>query len=107
MEPTAAGDTTALTPAAVDQWRERGFAIVDGLIPLDLIETLRERATERFPTPGTPEAQKFADFGSAMVFPCDGIPAFNQLTLHPRLLHAAAQLLGVDVEGLRLTQSDL
>jgi len=48
------------------------------------------------------------DFGSGQrfVFPSPS-SAFNDVTLHPDLLLAAADLLEVEVSGIRLTQSDL
>ncbi len=79
--------------------------MVDGIFPDPLIEELRHRATVRFPEPGTPEAAATSEFG-ALTFPAK-LSSFNQVTLHPRLLTATAQLLDVAVGELRLTQSDL
>src|SRR5262249_62339109 len=61
-----------------------------------------------FPAPGSDAAAKIADFGSGgrFTFPSPSI-AFNAVTLHPRVLAAIAQLLGVATTALRLTQSDL
>lgn len=97
-----------LDPAQIDSWRERGFALVNGLLPRPLLETVRSEALKLFPEPGSPECEVQSDFGSGgrLQFPaaCD---ALNAITLHPHVLGAAAELLGVDVRELRLTQSDL
>lgn len=99
-------DPRTLTTAQVDQWRHEGFCLVSGVFPATLIEQLRADVTGRFPAPSSEEANAIADFGSAEVFPSD-LEAFNQVTLHPRLLTAVAQLLDTSIWELRLTQSDL
>lgn len=109
IHPTPANEAgEPLTSAQVTSWRERGFAFVAGLFEADLIDRLRQDARRAFPPAGSAAAAAIHDFGSAgrMVFPAE-CAAFNAVTLHPRLLHAVAQLLGVPVTGLRLTQSDL
>ncbi len=100
------GDGPVLTASQIDRWRQRGFALVDGVVPAETVERLRTAAEKRFPSPGTTAAAGIVDFGSALVFPAD-IPAFNEVTLHPRLLTAVGQLLGQSPGELRLTQSDL
>lgn len=95
-----------LTDDQVDSWRTAGYAVVAGVFPDALIETLRAKAAARFPAPGTPEASEISDFGNALTFPAD-LSAFNETTLHPRLLRAIAQLLDRPISELRLTQSDL
>ena len=97
-----------LTPDQVTSWRQRGFALVDGVLPESLLERLIADARAEFPAPGTPEAASVTGFGSRghFVFPARSAAA-NEVTLHPRLLGAVAELLGVDLAGLRLTQSDL
>jgi hypothetical protein len=98
----------ALTAEQVASWRERGFALVDGLFPMALLERAKADALAIFPPPGTPEAETITDFGSdgRLTFP-SASDAVNALTLHPALLEAVAQLLGTPVSALRLTQSDL
>jgi len=97
-----------LTSPQMSCWRERGFAFVSNLLPPALIERLRQDALAAFPPAGSEAARAARDFGSGgrLVFPSHS-EAFNQVTLHPALLTAIAQLLGVEVPGLRLTQSDL
>jgi len=96
-----------LTALQVRSWRERGFTLVDGVLPAELIECARKEAAEAFPDAGSAAAEEVSDFGSQgrMAFPAPG-DALNATTLHPRLLAAASQLLAVPVVALRLTQSD-
>jgi Phytanoyl-CoA dioxygenase (PhyH) len=106
--PATSKPDAVLTPAQVQMWRENGYTFVDGLFPNDLIEALRDDAIGRFPPAGSAEAERITDFGSAgrLNFPAES-PAFNAVTLHPRLLCSIGQLLGVPETGVRLTQSDL
>ncbi len=112
VEPTRAHPASAggavLTAAQVESWRERGFALVDGVLPDALLERMAADAAARFPAPGSPEAAATTDFGSRghFVFPARSAAA-NEATLHPRLLGAVAELLGTKVRELRLSQSDL
>jgi len=97
-----------LSKEQIDSWRERGFALVDGLVPDPLVERVRADARELYPEPGSPQSETLSDFGSGgrLQFPAES-DALNEITLHPNLLDAAARLLDVDVRELRLTQSDL
>ena len=86
--------------------------MVDGIFPRDLIANVITEAKAHYPPPvpegGVPKGF-VADFGSAggqMEWPTR-FPAVNALPLHPRVLKAAAQLLGVSPCELRLTQCDL
>ncbi|MEM7274660.1 MAG: hypothetical protein AAF547_16360 [Actinomycetota bacterium] len=107
IDPTpAAAGGDPLTPDQVASWRERGFCFVSGILPADLVEELRTSAADRFPTPGTDEANAIADFGSAIVFPSE-VTALNRVALHRRLLRAMGQLLGRPIADLRLSQADL
>ena len=96
----------ALTSEHVESWRNRGFALVDGLFPAELIDQLQSSAGSHFPAPGTEQADKIRDFGGAVNFP-SRLDGFNEVTLHPRLLRAASQLLGCSPTDMRLSQSDL
>lgn len=104
----AEGTANVLSTAQIGGWRERGFAFVDGIIPEELLKRVIEDAGSAFPEAGSPEATATADFGSQgrFVFPAES-GAANEITLHPRLLGAVSDLLGVPIRELRLTQSDL
>ena len=97
-----------LSEAQVIDWREHGFGLVDGVFPPALLAQARDDALAAFPSAGSDAADAVNDFGSSgkMEFPAASA-AVNDLTLHPRLLRAVAQLLAVETLELRLTQSDL
>jgi hypothetical protein len=97
---------TALSAEQVRSWRTQGYTLVDGLFPTTLIDELQASAGAHFPEPDSQQAVEIRDFGSAVNFP-SRLAGFNELTLHPRLLGAVSQLLGCDIAGLRLGQSDL
>lgn len=103
--PAVAGQ---LTEQQILDWRQKGFTLVHALLPDDLLERAAEDARAYFPEPGTREASQMTNFGSnqRFVFPAES-KACNDMTLHPALLKAVADLLATDVFGLRLTQSDL
>ena len=97
-----------LSEAHIDSWRECGFALVHDLLPTALLHELKDDAAAFYPEPDTDAATHFHDFGSGQkfVFPAES-NACNSVTLHPLLLQAVADLLGVETTQLRLTQSDL
>ena len=105
IAPSLIGPDGKLTPVQVEQWRAAGYALVDGLFPDALIAEAAAAAAERFPDPGTVEADELRTFGNT-AFPLAGRPAI-ELTLDHPLLVAVARLLECPVSGLRLTQSDL
>ena len=105
-QPAGGGDLV-LSEAQVASWRERGFALVDGVFEREQIAALRADAEAAFPAPDSVEADATTGFGSRGGFVFPSTPAFNAVTIHPPLLRAVAQLLGLPVTELRLTQSDL
>ena len=98
----------ALGASHVASWRERGFAFVESFLPEALLAEARDDALEFFPAPESGKSETMSHFGSAQrfVFPAAS-EATNRITLHPALHAAVAELLGVGVTDLRLTQSDL
>lgn len=114
-----AGDGPVLTPEQVKAWRTEGALICHGVWPEALIEECRTYLSATKPQP-PPEAktwtveqlQTWASESRGAPGGPGGFPfdlhtnhCFNEVTLHPRLLRAASQLLGTD--DLRLTQSGL
>ena len=97
-----------LTDDQVESWRERGFVFVRGLFPAAMVSALRQDALSFYPDPLSENFSGYSHFGSdgKFVFPADS-ESSNELTLFKGLLVAVASLLGVRVEDLRLTQSDL
>ncbi len=106
--PTNASGRNVLREDQIEAWRTQGFALVSGVFDADLLASLTEYAVASNPSPGDLAAARVSDFGSAgqLNFPARN-RAFNEVTLHPRLLCAISQLLGTPIPGLRLTQSDL
>ena len=119
VEPTVAlpGDGPVLTPEQVKEWQDDGALVCHGVWPESLIEECRSYLSATKPQP-PPEAHDWSIEqleswdssgapGGAGGFPFDRDTnhCFNEVTLHPRLLRAASQLLGTD--DLRLTQSGL
>ncbi len=94
-----------LTRTQIAQWRNEGYTFVKDLIPEADLAALIDVAAQAFPASSDPEAAQFTRFGSGFVFPAD--PAFNAVTLHEHLLRAIADLLGIRVSDIRLTQADL
>ena len=105
--PIEAGGTV-FTSGQRESWRQAGFALVDGLLPDDLINEAGALARETFPLLSRAEREGITDFGSrgSMEFPTGHGPV-DAITLHPRMLAAVAELLDTPVRELRLTQSDL
>ena len=97
-----------LTHDQIQAWRQTGFTLVHDLLPRDLLESAAHDARSYFPQPGSAEAKQMTNFGSnqRFVFPAVST-ACNDITLHPALLGAIANLLDTDPFGIRLTQSDL
>ncbi len=97
-----------LSEAQIERWRASGALLVHNLLPRALVDTLVAEAEGHYPAPGSEAAAEFQQFGSAQkfVFPSRS-DVFNDVTLHPELLKCVASLLGVAVQDLRLTQSDL
>ena len=102
----ASRSSEPLTDGMIRSWREQGFALVGGLFEEALLDALVASASAAFPAAGSAEAEAVTGFGSQVNFP-SALDGFNALTLHPRLLAAVAQLLGVSIHDLRLTQADL
>ena len=107
IEPDLLGDGE-LGGGQVSQWKAQGFAFVRGLIPGDLIESLRAAACSAFPQPGSEAASRYTDFGSdkRFVFPST-VTVFNEIILHHHLLRAVSMLLDASIRDVRLTQADL
>ena len=113
----AAASSAVLTEQQVLSWREAGFVCVDGLFAPEVVSAAVKESEETFPQPSPHESAvdlrerysgRSASIGIGrpdIVFPYAS-PALNAMTLEPRLITAAAQLLGeTSSSNLRLTQS--
>ena len=105
-EPVHRGAHTVLGDDVVASWRRRGFSFVRGLFADDLLARLYDEARAVVAPPGSTAAEGKRGFGGNLVFPST-IAELNEVTLCEDLLRAVAELLGTEVEDLRLTQSDL
>lgn len=101
-------EANRLTSIQIDSWREQGYALVHDLLPADLLQAARDDASAFFPAPDTEASAQIDNFGSdqRLVFPANS-SACNDITLHPQLLQAVADLLNLSPFDIRLTQSDL
>ena len=97
-----------LTPQQVKQWREAGYVFVNGVLPEPLISRLREQAISVFS-----KRQDAQQPGEGLAFPfmrtqkLGDIDAANEIPLHPRLLTAVSQLLGISLDQIMLGQAEL
>ena len=78
-----ASDGTVLSPAQIKRWHESGLLLLDGLFPQDLVAAATAAAAEH------------GDEGGQYPY-SGGLEVFNDITLHPNLLTAAAQILEDD-----------
>jgi hypothetical protein len=99
---------STLTSEQRRSWRQEGFALVNGVLPDDLVERAGAIGRETFPLLSTSDREATTDFGSRgdMAFPT-GHDSVDGITLHPRILGAVSELLGEPIRDIRLTQSDL
>ena len=102
----AGGTDTVLDRTHIEQWRSAGYTLASGLIDEALVTDLVTDAQAHFPDPDSDDANAYNNFGSNMVFP-NLSQALTDITLHPRLLRAVAELLDESVTDIRLTQSDV
>ncbi|MDA1298624.1 MAG: phytanoyl-CoA dioxygenase family protein [Proteobacteria bacterium] len=101
-----------LSEAEVSQFRHAGFVVVNGLWPEELVAQASSEARELHPPARILEAvQAGTRFRGFSAMPWTGWgeasadAALNQMTIHPRALGAVAQLMGVNMMDLRLSQS--
>jgi hypothetical protein len=92
--PLASDDV--LSAAQVEHWREKGWLVLDGVWPPELIAAAAAAAAEVLPpqVDGVipAEADGFGQELGASQFPFSR-SCFNDVALHPRILRAASQLL--------------
>ena len=115
MEEPAAGyvQSEPLTDSRLDDthirsWRDKRLYARARPVAAPATDGTQARCTGVLSAPNTKASERYTDFSSdqGFVFPSRST-AFNQITLHPALLQAVADLLDVSVLELRLTQSDL
>ena len=126
-EPAAGTGGLVLSEEQVQRWREEGYIHISGIWPTDVIDAAASDSTDLAPFPNPDGSQPDSGrpvfgfdpkqkkrpgpsnnlLGTARpgAFPYHENPALSAITLHPRILGAVSQLLGRDVEDIRLTQS--
>ena len=111
------------TKAMVQQWREQGWLLIDGVLPQTLLQEASDMASDLFPADLAAhgfqsEVMDYAGYHSlgscscsttqysnaAFPFKCERSGALNAVSLHPRVLALVSQLLSVPPDELRLTQ---
>ena len=95
--PALTGDPqdNTLSTTQIKNWHHQGFCLVDGVWPNELIRQAVTGLTATGLEPG---------MGQGKEFPSD-LESLNEITLHPRLLRAIAQLLNTDESSIRLQES--
>ena len=83
-------------------WREKGYALVDGLLPESLVKAAAEQIYTHFVGDVEDECKQRKDFGG-LEYPT-GLSALDDLILHPGLIKVAAKLLRTS--DIRITQAD-
>jgi len=97
-----------LSPQQVQQWRQAGYALLNGVLPQALVALVQQQARSAFT-----KLAKCQEPGDGLGFPFlntakhGQLDAASQVPLHPRLLTAVSQLLGVPVEDILLGQAEL
>ncbi len=97
-----------LSPQQVQQWRQAGYALLNGVLPQSLVARVQEQARSAFT-----KLAKCQEPGDGLGFPFlntskhGQLDAANEVPLHPRLLTAVSQLLGVPVDDIMLGQAEL
>lgn len=117
-EPAVAG---CLNEEQVKSWTQKGFVLIEGLVPDDVILEARSASERLFPASSgaasadelrtkLTQGSKSVDSAAGtfnrpdIVFPYE-LPSMNSVLLHPNIINASSQLLGVTANDLRLTQS--
>ena len=96
------GDSKILTDEQVDQWKTNGFALVNGILPQDLIKSVIKDAARI--VGNDPSINLSWDKRGLLEFPTTS-PSINQLSLNHNLLTAISQLLGT--KEFSMKQADL
>ena len=92
--------SATLTDEQVAHWHREGYAVVNGVLPPELVAAECAEAILTYPDMGPADTSPPPRQG-ANDFPFD-MPAKNDASVHPRLLRAVAQLL--DTEAIRLSE---
>ena len=109
LEPTTCPEGDGgLSVMQVAQWRTEGFCLVNGLLPLHLLEQVKSDACGIFPAPESEAARQVTDFGGGLLNFPSTISSVNDVALHANLQNAVALLLSVSSpRDIRLSQAEV
>lgn len=105
IEPTIC-ENGRLAAMDVERWKEEGYCLVDGLLPIEILHEVFSDASSRFPAPGSVEAKAVTEFGGGLSFPCT-YSSVNSVALHANLQRAVSQLLSIEPSEIRLSQCEV
>ncbi len=109
VAPMSASFADALPPAAIESWNKQGFALVDDLLPLELLQAVKADALSVCPEwdmQKNPDIPPITDFGgSGLNFPST-FDSINRIALHPTIHNIVSNLLSSSPMDIRLTQCE-
>ena len=89
---TDASQFDSLQPEIIDQWRTKGYALINGLLPLDLVQAGRADLDAMIKSRPSKVTEDFGGFS----FPFSSA-SLNSVVLHPRILEIARNALRGEV----------
>lgn len=106
IDPTSCNGSS-LSLDDVKKWKEEGYCLVNGLLPLELLEQVKQDALNIFPAPGSETAKQMTDFGGGLLNFPSTIDSVNQVALHHNIQQTVSTLLDTMPHNLRLTQAEV
>jgi hypothetical protein len=109
ITPTSVNFAGVLPQSAVESWRREGYALVDDLLPAELLQAVKNDALSVCPEwdmKKNPENPPITDFGgSGLNFPST-FDSINRIALHPTIQNIVSNLLLSSPMDVRLTQCE-
>lgn len=109
IAPMSAKLADALPPAAIESWNKHGYALVDDLLPLELLQAVKADASSVCPEwdmQKNPDDPPITDFGgSGLTFPST-FDSINRVALHPTIHNIVSNLLVSSPLDIRLSQCE-
>jgi len=106
IEPQSINDFQ-IGPKDIYQWRNEGYCLLDGLLPIKILNQAKNDALSVFPHPDSPEAKKMTDFGGGLLTFPSTFDSINEIALHPNIQKTVSQLLNLPSNEIRLTQAEI
>lgn len=109
ITPTSVNFASILPQSTVESWRREGYALVDDLLPIELLQAVKNDALSVCPEwdmKKNPENPPITDFGgSGLNFPST-FDSINRIALHPTIQNIVSNLLLSSPMDIRLTQCE-